>query len=387
MLRTARDLAVEAADPHLLAKAADELGALYELDGAEMKADALEKIVPPLTQPAALKAVVEVALAGMASAVEQDSYDAAVKFALIAAQVTRKGLLGPIDEADARVAQMRRLRDGFVEVKKAVATLKEKPDDPAANLAVGRYRCFTQGRWAEGVKLLARGSDPRLKAAAELEQAPLPDGAVLAKVGDAWWDFAQEATDPSDKWAAEARARSWYGRAVGDLTGFPLARAQSRLNLTVGGVVYKPGLVAESLRGTVFDGKRGRIDPGIDFDAQELGKPGGLLHIQWSGVIVPEKPGRYRLVIHPRGSIGAVRVTVNRLSVIDSMTGRGFKGRRYEATVTLTDRLTPILVDYRGPNQAGHGVKLSWVPPGGEEETIPAAFLFHDRKLEAGISK
>ncbi len=40
--------------------------------------------------------------------------------------------------------------------------LKESPDDPAANLAVGSYLCFNKDQWERGLPMLAKGSDPAL---------------------------------------------------------------------------------------------------------------------------------------------------------------------------------------------------------------------------------
>jgi hypothetical protein len=36
-------------------------------------------------------------------------------------------------------------------VKSAENTLAEKPDDPAANLAMGKYLCFSKGEWEWGI--------------------------------------------------------------------------------------------------------------------------------------------------------------------------------------------------------------------------------------------
>ena len=72
--------------------------------------------------------------------------------------------------------------------------LKTDPDDAGACLAVGRWYCFCQGDWDEGLKLMAKGSDAALKslAAAELASKPSKADDRVAR-GDAWWDLAEKA--------------------------------------------------------------------------------------------------------------------------------------------------------------------------------------------------
>ena len=72
--------------------------------------------------------------------------------------------------------------------------LKTDPDDAAASLAVGRWSCFWQGDWEEGLKLLAKGSDAALKslAAEELAAKPAKADDSVAR-GDAWWNMAEKA--------------------------------------------------------------------------------------------------------------------------------------------------------------------------------------------------
>ena len=49
------------------------------------------------------------------------------------------------------------LASSAAELKRAQATLADKPDDPSANLMVGRQVCFVQGDWSRGLPMLAPG--------------------------------------------------------------------------------------------------------------------------------------------------------------------------------------------------------------------------------------
>ncbi len=89
----------------------------------------------------------------------------------------------------------------YTSVLEAMAALRHNPRNPDASLIVGRHLCFTKGDWANGLPMLALGSDVALKAlaAADLQGAATSEEQV--KLGDAWWKVAKQ------------RAIYWYARA------------------------------------------------------------------------------------------------------------------------------------------------------------------------------
>lgn len=111
----------------------------------------------------------------------------------------------------------------------AMKNLIEKPDDPAANLAVGRYLCFAKNDWAKGLPLLARSAVPGLKAAAETDLATPKDAQGQLAAGDSWWDLAEKETDRTVKAGYLSRGTFWYRRALPSLTGFAKVKAEKRL--------------------------------------------------------------------------------------------------------------------------------------------------------------
>ena len=115
-------------------------------------------------------------------------------------------------------------------IQAAQERLKTAPDDPEACLTVGRWHCFYQGDWDEGLKLLAKGSDDALKslAAEELAAKPAKAEDKVAR-GDAWWDLAEKATGKA-KAAMRRRAGQWYQEALPDLApGLGKSRVEKRL--------------------------------------------------------------------------------------------------------------------------------------------------------------
>jgi formylglycine-generating enzyme required for sulfatase activity len=115
-------------------------------------------------------------------------------------------------------------------IQAAEEKLKTSPDDPAACLTVGRWRCFREGAWDDGLKFLAMSSDQTLKklAADDLASKPSTAGYRVAR-GDAWWDAAEKAAG-DDKLGMLRRAQCWYSEALPDLNGLAEAKVEKRLD-------------------------------------------------------------------------------------------------------------------------------------------------------------
>jgi len=125
-----------------------------------------------------------------------------------------KAAQSALAECAKRLQQARHEREAILTAQER---LKTAPDDPAACLAVGRWYCFQQGDWDDGLKLLAKGSDDALKslAAEELASKPSKTADKVAR-GDAWWDLAEKAAGKT-KAAMRRRAGHWYQEAMPDL--------------------------------------------------------------------------------------------------------------------------------------------------------------------------
>jgi hypothetical protein len=94
-------------------------------------------------------------------------------------------------------------------VQEAFKTLKDKPDDPKANLVAGRIYC-SRGDWDKGLPMLAKGSDDVLKAmaAADLKRPTIfVDQEALAE------DWRAKGKGLSSRKGAVTRALLWYERA------------------------------------------------------------------------------------------------------------------------------------------------------------------------------
>jgi formylglycine-generating enzyme required for sulfatase activity len=99
-------------------------------------------------------------------------------------------------------------------VRSAEERLKADPEDAAACLKVGRWYCFDKGNWEDGLKLLAKGTDPVLNSLAMGDSAAKTSTAQdMVTRGDAWWDAAEKATGKT-KSGMRLRAAHWYKEAL-----------------------------------------------------------------------------------------------------------------------------------------------------------------------------
>ncbi len=157
----------------------------------------------------------------------------------------------------------------FEALKPALEALKKNPDDPLANLAVGRYRCFIKGDWRVGLPLLAKGSDPDLKDAAAKEIAGADTSETQVALGDQWWTLADK-MEGLAKRRVRARAAFWYDQALPELSGLSKAKVERRMK-QVSAELVKSDAANEKAAGPAAHGKVKKTDliggkGGADFE-------------------------------------------------------------------------------------------------------------------------
>jgi hypothetical protein len=228
-LRQAYELATQVGDLQTALQAVAELASGHAVDSLKMKAAAITRAaeLPPGRVPA--QTLVQATLAAAAEAVDADDHETARRLALTAADVAGKGGLRALQmRARAERQRIERLAKEFARVRPAVEVLRRDPEDPTANLALGKYRCLVQGRWRQGLALLARCGDPAWRALARSELAEPDTAARQAALGDAWWERAAV-----EKGAARfpllRRAYHWYREALPELDETARARVHARV--------------------------------------------------------------------------------------------------------------------------------------------------------------
>lgn len=232
LFQSALELAVKVDDQKLAFEAIDRMAEAFEIDPWELKASILSPWTKRAHKQPERKAFAQECLALLQKALADNSFTAAEQLGKLAlseaSKAKEKELVG---QARSGLKHVQESSKAFSDVAGAMATLKEKPDDPKANLAVGRYRCLMADDWTKGLRNLAKGSDAGLEALAEQELAAdvpqsdrLPDA---QKLGDAWWDLAQEAED-RERDSMLVRAGYWY-QQVGEASELLRAKLDKRM--------------------------------------------------------------------------------------------------------------------------------------------------------------
>jgi WD40 repeat protein len=167
---------------------------LKQLASAEISASD----APPLAQLAKEEAV---------AALDREDYDAAVDLMGVAVTATRKA-----DDPDLAL-EMRDFRGRLEVFRKAVSALKTKPDDVAANTALGTYWVFERKKWDVGLKYLARGAVKDLADAAGKDLAKPKTAKERTALADLWYKLARDAVAERKALFVE-RAWEWYSAAI-----------------------------------------------------------------------------------------------------------------------------------------------------------------------------
>jgi hypothetical protein len=230
LLREARDLASQNGDLDTAFAAITALAQAFEIDGVAMKTALLAKSGNPSRQPDLAWTLSKAYLSTLQDAVAAGQYDVAaglVSKAEAAARGTYDVTVASRIQALGRDLPLLQREHSIV--KSHRKTLEEKPDDPAANLAVGRFLCLVADEWEKGLPLLAKGSDAALKALAEKELAKPADAAAQAALGDGWWDQAEKEKNADLKKRLQARVRTWYELAAPGVDDVTKITVQGRL--------------------------------------------------------------------------------------------------------------------------------------------------------------
>ncbi|HXD87904.1 MAG TPA: hypothetical protein VN641_15535 [Urbifossiella sp.] len=382
MLRMARDMGIEISDVPIATQAVDGIIRRFEVNGYQLKQELFDKFAASAGNNTALKLIVEHAIAASDVATASDAFDAGIGLAKSAIAAAKRGSLAPqLKEAETQLELVQKSATAFAAVKSALDRIKVEPNDFEANLRIGRYRCFTQGRWTDGMPMLAKGATGALKTAAELDAATTaaPDAAKLA---EAWWT-ALQAADPLDKRGTEFRMRHWYAAALPKLTGAAKTQAETRLTITAGAIDYVPGVVVEfsAKVPSILKGIKTRVDSAIDFKAEEFKADGAgvatELNAAWSGTLIPQHAGRYRLIVEraDNSDPAVLRVDGKTVLILDA------KSARSDVLLSLSDRPVAIGLSFKCLNTERHKLRLLWVPPGADtEEPIPPEMLYRERK-------
>jgi len=281
----AQKAALRARDVQTAVSAANALGALFQVDALADKTALLINATPKATTPEARKLLVAECVKHIDLLMAADQYDVGAKL------VTRAEYLAVRIRHQPTTTQVRKqkkrllyMRTEFAKLAGAVKALADNPDDPEANLKMGRFACLLKGDWTNGLPKLLKGSDAALKEMASLSLSDPGDSAGRNKLANDWWTLAEKMPAPA-RAHVRAHAAKWYSLALPELKGLAMLIAKKRIK-EAGAVDKGPGGVIDML--AIID---------ISKDAHPAGKwamdKGTLQCVQGHGVpkvVLPYEP-------------------------------------------------------------------------------------------------
>ncbi len=223
------DLAAKVGDVSTALGAAEEIGKLYEVDGLALKTQALTASAGASKTPETATALAEAWLQVADEAVAADKFREAKALAgkaEAAAKVSKDAAL--VKRVQKRGDEIEYLEREQKKVKDAEKVLETNPNDPDANLALGRY-ALLKGDVGKALPMLSKGSEPLLRVAADKELAAPTEAKGQVELGDAWWEAAEKEKNAAVKEALLGRAKENYEKALVGLSGFGKTRVEKRL--------------------------------------------------------------------------------------------------------------------------------------------------------------
>jgi hypothetical protein len=192
----------------------------YQIDPLEMKADTFQLAGRSAPTAQVLDGVLETTRQLIGQAVRESRYDIAVdlgEMCLTGARRLRSRELVAECSALLKDINTRKVRYEFAE--RAKETLRSNPDDPEANLALGKYLVITDRNWQQGLPHLAKGSEDRLAEVANLELSDPADPQVRLAVADLWEKLSLASRGEEEESLYRRRSIHWLQRVLPQLDG------------------------------------------------------------------------------------------------------------------------------------------------------------------------
>jgi len=214
LLQKAMELAREGGDAALMLEMADAVGAAFDVDAAEIKAEALADFAAEATDQARIRSLVESSGAVIDENLAECRYRAASDLAERVYAACTKSHGRPFrKQAYDRRTRVQEVCKAWEQCQAALNALQGNPDDPAANATAGRWYAIRQGDWDRGLPCLAKAGDGPLTLAADADlNSPPKDPKEQAERGDTWWDLGQSGMG-EERDALLLRAGHWYRQA------------------------------------------------------------------------------------------------------------------------------------------------------------------------------
>jgi hypothetical protein len=227
LCREAQDAAVQSGDVRTLISAIEMAASVFDVDAMSMRTAALTAAGRMAKTPDEFSELIQPALRLVDELVASDQYDSADKVAGSAVQYARKtNDLALVTRVMNRAKEVGDAKTSFQAMKSVLETLAKNPEDPRANLAMGKFLCYFKGNWDFGLRFLAKGADEALKAIAERDLASPKDPEAQAAIAEDWWSLGEK--QGAAKGKVQERSLFWSKMAWGALKGLKREKLRAR---------------------------------------------------------------------------------------------------------------------------------------------------------------
>lgn len=234
-LKLAQTFYLESSSPLKSFAAIREIQKLFQADASQIALETAKSLADKATDPVTAVEFIQICLDLTEEMIDTSHYDIA---AAILELTKPPAQLAKNKRTQSLIAALNK-RVGILQTESAkiqpfLETLQTAPDNPEANLEVGRFRCFVARDWEAGLPHLAAGSDVALRQLAEGELKGTDDPAAQAILADMW--TAQSKKLPvAMRPAAQSRAKAWYWRAISKSSGSQKAALEKKADKIVTG--------------------------------------------------------------------------------------------------------------------------------------------------------
>ena len=229
LLDRARRVAAKAGSAEVAINAAQQKAAMFDVDPVDDEAESIEVVLKLKGPGEQRRANIEAMLGAVDKLAVDDKFEAAAKLATAVRDAARTAAeTGLARQFDTLAKEIQHRQEEYADVAQARDVLKTKPDDPEANLAVGKYVCFAKKDWEKGLPQLAKGSDQPLREIAKLDVANPADGSDQLHVADGWYDLGKKDSAKGNATYLE-RAKHWYEQSLANVTGLEHTKAEKRI--------------------------------------------------------------------------------------------------------------------------------------------------------------
>ena len=172
----------------------DTLDNGYEIDALELKQKLLEKFITAAKPEQAADAI-PVAEQLLDQAVGADRYETALVLATAASSPAAKSKITTRKEIEDRLSRRRhdiRIIEPIYAAAKKPKMCSQKSGRSGRESRRGPLRCFYKNDWHDGLPLLAKCSDEKLRSLAAADLKSPTDGEQQMATADAWWNLAEK---------------------------------------------------------------------------------------------------------------------------------------------------------------------------------------------------